>query len=196
MPFPLSTYFRRMANIMMLYTVSQEHIHVTDLMLVTSHGCPSLCQCSQFGRGRCFFMAFGNLMNKPCQLTFFCVDCSKMLKHFGIFEVFFEDTLFKLFLHIKSYDLTPDVYLIGWIFTQNHKSLFCLIWPVQSGMYFAEMRTNFYLELGQESFNDMKKFSYRQALFTQHSFSVNWQRISCQKSCLAYCSHSDAEENQ
>lgn len=140
-------------------------------------------------------MVFGNFMNKLCQLIFFCVDCSKMLKYFGIFEVFFEDIFFKLFFYIKFYDFILDVYLIGWIFIQNYKLLFCLIWFVQFGMYFVEMRTNFYFELGQEFFNDMKKFFYRQVLFIQYSFLVNWQRILCQKSCLIYCSYLDVEEN-
>ena len=47
------------------------------------------------------FIAFGNLMNKPSQLAFYCVDCSKMLKYFGTSEVFFEGSLFTHFLHIK-----------------------------------------------------------------------------------------------
>lgn len=46
MPFHLSTSFRRMVHIRMFYTVSQEHIHVTDLMLVMSRGCLSLWHCS------------------------------------------------------------------------------------------------------------------------------------------------------
>ncbi|KAB0397072.1 hypothetical protein E2I00_012027, partial [Balaenoptera physalus] len=47
------------------------------------------------------FIAFGNLMNKPSQLAFYCVDCSKMLKYFGTSEVSFEGSLFTHFLHIK-----------------------------------------------------------------------------------------------
>ena len=43
----------------------------------------------------------GNLMRKSFQLAFFCVDCSQMLIYFGTFEVFFEGSLFTLFLHIK-----------------------------------------------------------------------------------------------
>lgn len=43
----------------------------------------------------------GNLMRKAFQLAFFCVNCSQMLKYFGTFEVFFEGSLFTLFLHIK-----------------------------------------------------------------------------------------------
>ncbi|XP_054585209.1 TBC1 domain family member 12 isoform X2 [Eptesicus fuscus] len=58
------------------------------------------------------FIAFANLLNKPCQLAFFRVDHSMMLKYFATFEVFFEENLSKLFLHFKSYSLTPDIYLI------------------------------------------------------------------------------------
>ncbi|XP_062958768.1 TBC1 domain family member 12 isoform X2 [Cynocephalus volans] len=60
------------------------------------------------------FIAFANLLNKPCQLAFFRVDHSMMLKYFATFEVFFEENLSKLFLHFKSYCLTPDIYLIDW----------------------------------------------------------------------------------
>ncbi|KAM5141519.1 TBC1 domain family member 12 isoform 2-T2 [Mantella aurantiaca] len=80
------------------------------------------------------FIAFANLLNKPCQLAFFRVDHSMMLKYFAAFEVFFEENLPKLFLHFNSYALTPDLYLIDWIFTLYSKSLpldlACRVWDV------------------------------------------------------------------
>ncbi|XP_078202217.1 TBC1 domain family member 12 isoform X4 [Callithrix jacchus] len=80
------------------------------------------------------FIAFANLLNKPCQLAFFRVDHSMMLKYFATFEVFFEENLSKLFLHFKSYSLTPDIYLIDWIFTLYSRSLpldlACRVWDV------------------------------------------------------------------
>ncbi|XP_066475848.1 TBC1 domain family member 12 isoform X2 [Tiliqua scincoides] len=80
------------------------------------------------------FIAFANLLNKPCQLAFFRVDHSMMLKYFAAFEVFFEENLPKLFHHFKSYNLTPDIYLIDWIFTLYSKSLpldlACRVWDV------------------------------------------------------------------
>ncbi|KAM4852392.1 TBC1 domain family member 12 isoform 1-T1 [Thomomys bottae] len=80
------------------------------------------------------FIAFANLLNKPCQLAFFRVDHTMMLKYFATFEVFFEENLSKLFLHFKSYSLTPDIYLIDWIFTLYSKSLpldlACRVWDV------------------------------------------------------------------
>ncbi|XP_046888318.1 TBC1 domain family member 12 isoform X3 [Hypomesus transpacificus] len=80
------------------------------------------------------FIAFANLLNKPCQLAFFRVDHELMLKYFAAFEVFFEENLPRLFQHFQSYNLTPDLYLIDWIFTLYSKSLpldvACRVWDV------------------------------------------------------------------
>ncbi|XP_052427035.1 TBC1 domain family member 12 isoform X4 [Carassius gibelio] len=80
------------------------------------------------------FIAFANLLNKPCQMAFFRVDHELMLKYFAAFEVFFEENLPRLFNHFKSSSLTPDLYLIDWIFTLYAKSLpldvACRVWDV------------------------------------------------------------------
>ncbi|KAK0133749.1 TBC1 domain family member 14 [Merluccius polli] len=80
------------------------------------------------------FIAFSNLLNKPCQMAFFRVDHSLMLTYFAAFEVFFEENLPKLFAHFKKNNLTPDIYLIDWIFTLYSKSLpldlACRVWDV------------------------------------------------------------------
>ncbi|XP_023698125.1 TBC1 domain family member 12 isoform X3 [Paramormyrops kingsleyae] len=80
------------------------------------------------------FIAFANLLNKPCQMAFFRVDHDLMLKYFAAFEVFFEENLPRLFSHFNSYKLTPDLYLIDWIFTLYSKSLpldlACRVWDV------------------------------------------------------------------
>ncbi|ELK32942.1 TBC1 domain family member 14 [Myotis davidii] len=80
------------------------------------------------------FIAFSNLLNKPCQMAFFRVDHGLMLTYFAAFEVFFEENLPKLFTHFKKNSLTPDIYLIDWIFTLYSKSLpldlACRIWDV------------------------------------------------------------------
>ncbi|KAK4818831.1 hypothetical protein QYF61_019868 [Mycteria americana] len=60
------------------------------------------------------FIAFSNLLNKPCQMAFFRVDHGLMLTYFAAFEVFFEENLPKLFAHFKKNNLTPDIYLIDW----------------------------------------------------------------------------------
>ncbi|MGH0119710.1 UNVERIFIED_CONTAM: hypothetical protein FKN15_058663 [Acipenser sinensis] len=80
------------------------------------------------------FILFANLLNKPCQMAFFRVDHDLMLKYFAAFEVFFEENLPRLFVHFKTYNLTPDIYLIDWIFTLYSKSLpldlACRVWDV------------------------------------------------------------------
>ncbi|XP_058481177.1 TBC1 domain family member 14 isoform X2 [Solea solea] len=80
------------------------------------------------------FIAFANLLNKPCQMAFFRVDHSLMLTYFSAFEVFFEENLPKLFAHFKKNNLSPDIYLIDWIFTLYSKSLpldlACRVWDV------------------------------------------------------------------
>ncbi|KAK2843878.1 hypothetical protein Q7C36_012093 [Tachysurus vachellii] len=80
------------------------------------------------------FIAFANLLNKPCQMAFFRVDHDLMLKYFAAFEVFFEENLPKLFQHFQSNSLTPDFYLIDWIFTLYSKPLpldvACRVWDL------------------------------------------------------------------
>uniref|UniRef100_G3PAP9 Rab-GAP TBC domain-containing protein n=1 Tax=Gasterosteus aculeatus aculeatus TaxID=481459 RepID=G3PAP9_GASAC len=80
------------------------------------------------------FITFANLLNKPCQMAFFRVDHELMLKYFAAFEVFFEENLPRLFSHFQINNLTPDLYLIDWIFTLYSKSLpldvACRVWDV------------------------------------------------------------------
>ncbi|XP_042288371.1 TBC1 domain family member 12-like [Thunnus maccoyii] len=80
------------------------------------------------------FITFANLLNKPCQMAFFRVDHELMLKYFAVFEVFFEENLPRLFSHFQTNNLTPDLYLIDWIFTLYSKSLpldvACRVWDV------------------------------------------------------------------
>ncbi|KAM4729970.1 TBC1 domain family member 12 isoform 2-T2 [Anableps anableps] len=80
------------------------------------------------------FVAFANLLNKPCQMAFFRVDHELMLKYFTAFEIFFEENLPRLFSHFQTNSLTPDLYLIDWIFTLYSKSLpldvACRVWDV------------------------------------------------------------------
>ncbi|KAL2078218.1 hypothetical protein ACEWY4_025903 [Coilia grayii] len=80
------------------------------------------------------FIAFANLLNKPCQMAFFRVDHELMMKYFAAFEVFFEENLPRLFVHFKSCSLTPDLYLIDWIFTLYSRPLpldvACRVWDV------------------------------------------------------------------
>nr|XP_029522987.1 TBC1 domain family member 14 isoform X2 [Oncorhynchus nerka] len=61
-------------------------------------------------------------------------DVGYMLTYFAAFDVFFDENLPKLFAHFKENKLTPDIYLIDWIFTLYSKSLpldlACRVWDV------------------------------------------------------------------
>ncbi|XP_078588854.1 TBC1 domain family member 14-like isoform X2 [Branchiostoma floridae x Branchiostoma japonicum] len=69
------------------------------------------------------FVCFANLLNKPCQLAFFRVDSGQMKIYFDTYEVFFEENLPKLYALFQKWKVTPDLYLIDWIFTLYSKSL-------------------------------------------------------------------------
>jgi len=69
------------------------------------------------------FTTFANLLNRPCQLAFYRLNEEMMKCYFATFEVFFEENIPQLFAHFKHNNLTPDMYLIDWIFTMFSKSL-------------------------------------------------------------------------
>lgn len=71
------------------------------------------------------FICFANLLNKPCLLAFFRLDQQLMKSYFGTFDDFFQENLSQLNKHFKQQNLTPDLYLLDWLFTLYAKS-FCL----------------------------------------------------------------------
>lgn len=80
------------------------------------------------------FVAFANLLNRPCQLAFFMVDQSIMDAYYRTFDVLLEDQIPKLYTHMKKQCLSHDIYLIDWIFTLFSKSLpldtACRVWDL------------------------------------------------------------------
>ncbi|XP_027132891.1 TBC1 domain family member 12-like isoform X3 [Larimichthys crocea] len=80
------------------------------------------------------FVTFSNLMNRPCQLAFCRGDHQLMFRYFRAFQVFFEETLPRLFAHFQSSGLTPDLYLMDWILSLYTKPLpldvACRVWDV------------------------------------------------------------------
>ncbi|ELU01805.1 hypothetical protein CAPTEDRAFT_224494 [Capitella teleta] len=69
------------------------------------------------------FICFSNLLNRPCQIAFFRLDEMLMKVYFDTYETFFKENLPKLFAHFKRLSITPDLYLIDWMFTLYAKSL-------------------------------------------------------------------------
>jgi len=80
------------------------------------------------------FLTFANLLNKPCQIAFYRLNEGMMKTYFAAFEVFFEENLPRLFVHFKQSNLTPDMYLIDWVFTMFSKALSldsaCRVWDI------------------------------------------------------------------
>uniref|UniRef100_A0A671KMN1 TBC1 domain family member 12-like n=1 Tax=Sinocyclocheilus anshuiensis TaxID=1608454 RepID=A0A671KMN1_9TELE len=73
--------------------------------------------------------------DRESSLDLIKLDISRTFPPLFIFQkVFFEENLPRLFNHFKSYNLTPDLYLIDWIFTLYTKSLpldvACRVWDV------------------------------------------------------------------
>ncbi|XP_077991949.1 TBC1 domain family member 12-like [Glandiceps talaboti] len=80
------------------------------------------------------FICFANLLNKSCQLSFFRLDELIMKAYFATYEEYFADNLPELFVHFNELNVTPDLYIIDWMYTIYSKSLpldvACRVWDV------------------------------------------------------------------
>lgn len=80
------------------------------------------------------FVCFANLLNRPCQVTFFRMDEEVMTSYYKTFEDFFLENLPQLYAHLVSLNITPNLYLMEWIFLLYSKSLpldvACRVWDV------------------------------------------------------------------
>ncbi|KAK3587488.1 hypothetical protein CHS0354_003630 [Potamilus streckersoni] len=80
------------------------------------------------------FISFANLLNKPCQVAFFRIDEEMMKVYFKVYDDFFIENMPALQKHFVKNSLTPDLYLIDWIFSLFSKSLpldvACRVWDV------------------------------------------------------------------
>lgn len=80
------------------------------------------------------FICFANLMNQPLHLSAFTLNQNQMLAYFEAFNEVFNYNLPKLFTHFQNSGLTPDLYLLDWIYTIFAKAMpldvACRIWDV------------------------------------------------------------------
>ncbi|XP_030841301.1 TBC1 domain family member 12 isoform X2 [Strongylocentrotus purpuratus] len=80
------------------------------------------------------FICFANLLNKSCQLAFFRLDQQVMQSYFNSFEEYYQDHLPRLFAHFDELGISPDLYIIDWMYTLYSKSLpldvACRVWDV------------------------------------------------------------------
>ncbi|BFY97913.1 hypothetical protein BsWGS_00953 [Bradybaena similaris] len=80
------------------------------------------------------FVCFANLLNRPCQLAFFRMDEHLMTAYYRTFEEFLKESLPRLHAHFISLSVTPNLYLMEWVFLIYSKSLpldvACRVWDV------------------------------------------------------------------
>ncbi|GFS07433.1 TBC1 domain family member 14 [Elysia marginata] len=80
------------------------------------------------------FVCFANLLNRPCQLAFFRMDENIMTAYYRTFEEFFKENLPKLCSHFSSQNVTPNLYIMEWVFLIYSKSLpldvACKVWDL------------------------------------------------------------------
>ncbi|XP_044751449.1 TBC1 domain family member 12-like isoform X2 [Coccinella septempunctata] len=80
------------------------------------------------------FICFANLLNQPLHLSAFTLNQKQMLAYFEAFHEVFNYNLPKLFTHFQKSGLTPDLYLLDWIYTIFAKAMpldvACRIWDV------------------------------------------------------------------
>ncbi|KAK3743038.1 hypothetical protein RRG08_063904 [Elysia crispata] len=80
------------------------------------------------------FVCFANLLNRPCQLAFFRMDENIMIAYYRTFEEFFKENLPKLCSHFNSQNVTPNLYIMEWVFLMYSKSLpldvACKVWDL------------------------------------------------------------------
>ncbi|EDV22752.1 uncharacterized protein TRIADDRAFT_28350 [Trichoplax adhaerens] len=80
------------------------------------------------------FACFANLLEKPCQKSFYEMKTTKMQAYYQTFDGLFYKNLPKLFNHFTINNVTPDMYLCNWIYTLYSHSLpldvTCRIWDI------------------------------------------------------------------
>eukprot|EP00118_Oscarella_pearsei_P008821 m.47423 g.47423 ORF g.47423 m.47423 type:complete len:552 (+) comp33784_c0_seq4:415-2070(+) len=114
------------------------------------------------------FICLAGILNRPCHLAFFRIDEKEMKAYFDLFTVFFEELLPKLSSHFNTMNVTPDMFLIDWIYSLYSKALpldvACRVWDVYFrdgdvflfrtalgilSMYQGEMLEKEFIELGR-----------------------------------------------
>ncbi|XP_033756620.1 TBC1 domain family member 14-like [Pecten maximus] len=80
------------------------------------------------------FLVFANLLNRPCQVAFFRIDEEMMKSYFQTYDDLFHENMPLLHRHFMKNNVTPDLYIIDWIFTLFSKSLpldvACRVWDM------------------------------------------------------------------
>ncbi|XP_071441998.1 TBC1 domain family member 14-like [Hetaerina americana] len=80
------------------------------------------------------FICFANLLNRPCHVAFFRLKESIMEAYYATYKEFFRENLPKLCHHFEQQGLSPDLYLLEWLYTVFSKAMpldiACRVWDV------------------------------------------------------------------
>lgn len=80
------------------------------------------------------FICFANLIDNPCHTAAFTLNQFKMNIYYRIFMTILSHNLPKIFTHFLSSGLSPDFYLLDWIYTIYAKAMpldvVCRIWDI------------------------------------------------------------------
>ncbi|KAL1517333.1 hypothetical protein ABEB36_001108 [Hypothenemus hampei] len=80
------------------------------------------------------FICFANLLNQPLHLSAFTLNQSQMNAYYHAYNRVFNNQLPKLYGHFERAGLTPDLYLLDWIYTIFAKAMpldvACRIWDI------------------------------------------------------------------
>ncbi|KAJ8683387.1 hypothetical protein QAD02_019179 [Eretmocerus hayati] len=80
------------------------------------------------------FSCFANLLNRPCHLAAYSLDQRRMAAYYGAYSTALAARLPKLNAHFTVSGLSPDLYLLDWLFTIYAKAMpldvACRVWDV------------------------------------------------------------------
>ena len=80
------------------------------------------------------FMCFANLLNRPCHLAAFTLDQRRMSAYYKAYSSALANKLPKVYAHFLAAGLSPDLYLLDWLYTIYAKAMpldvACRIWDV------------------------------------------------------------------
>ncbi|KAJ8981384.1 hypothetical protein NQ317_002578 [Molorchus minor] len=107
------------------------------------------------------FICFANLLNQPLHLSAFTLNQTQMQAYYSAYNQVFSYNLPKLYSHFERSGLTPDLYLLDWIYTVFAKAMpldiACRVWDIflRDGYEFIFRTGLGILHLNQDILMDM-----------------------------------------
>lgn len=80
------------------------------------------------------FTCFANLLNRPCHRAAFTLDQKQMSVYYKVYSSALAHRLPKIYAHFTAAGLSPDLYLLDWLYTVYAKAMpldvACRVWDV------------------------------------------------------------------